>query len=318
MSQGFQSEMREAFDEPLRELRGTAQMMQDAVNNPVRSVTDDLTGTSAPAAPSVEPTPAVPVDAVAPAEEVQAPVEEEPSAPEGPAGAATEPAAVPEADAGGTRAGARRPARRRRAGRRMSHRPRTAPTPRRSQQGSRLADAPPPQGEGREDPPGRQERQHDLDAAPGGAADAPHPLPAGGGAVRRDRLRPVRPLDPGLPVPPLPRGVRCQRGLRLQRRAAPHHAARRVRHPHEGRGVGWLHPGHAGGALAGLAVHRPGPGGQGAQVRPAVHPLHHRAVPARGRAGLPHAVEGAAVAHLLRRPGHRGVHPRELRQPRRA
>ena len=31
MSQGFQSELRDAFDEPLQSLRGTAQMMQDSV-----------------------------------------------------------------------------------------------------------------------------------------------------------------------------------------------------------------------------------------------------------------------------------------------
>ena len=45
MSQGFQSELRDAFDEPMRELRGTAQMMQDAVNEPVRSVKSPDEGT---------------------------------------------------------------------------------------------------------------------------------------------------------------------------------------------------------------------------------------------------------------------------------
>jgi len=42
MSTGFQSELRDAFDEPLRELRGTAQMMQDAVNDPIKSVTTQM------------------------------------------------------------------------------------------------------------------------------------------------------------------------------------------------------------------------------------------------------------------------------------
>ncbi len=43
MSHGFQSELRDAFDEPLRELRGTAQMMQDAVNEPARAVKAEMT-----------------------------------------------------------------------------------------------------------------------------------------------------------------------------------------------------------------------------------------------------------------------------------
>ena len=40
MSQGFQSELRDAFDEPLQSLRGTAQMMQDSVNEPLQAITD--------------------------------------------------------------------------------------------------------------------------------------------------------------------------------------------------------------------------------------------------------------------------------------
>ena len=40
MSQGFQSELRDAFDEPLQSLRGTAQMMQDSVNQPLQAITD--------------------------------------------------------------------------------------------------------------------------------------------------------------------------------------------------------------------------------------------------------------------------------------
>jgi sec-independent protein translocase protein TatB len=39
MSQGFQSELRDAFDEPMQSIRGTAQMMQDAVNEPLESIT---------------------------------------------------------------------------------------------------------------------------------------------------------------------------------------------------------------------------------------------------------------------------------------
>jgi sec-independent protein translocase protein TatB len=56
MSEGFQSEFRDAFDEPIRELRGTAQVMQDAVQQPLQ--TDLASG---------------------PVEEVQAPVEEAPA-----------------------------------------------------------------------------------------------------------------------------------------------------------------------------------------------------------------------------------------------
>ena len=40
MSQGFQNELRDAFDEPLQSLRGTAQMMQDSVNQPLQAITD--------------------------------------------------------------------------------------------------------------------------------------------------------------------------------------------------------------------------------------------------------------------------------------
>jgi sec-independent protein translocase protein TatB len=83
MSHGFQSELRDAFDEPLRELRGTAQMMQDAVNEPVQTVKStsmapvaggakkaaDATG-----AKSAEPT--SPATREPQADETQAPVEE--------------------------------------------------------------------------------------------------------------------------------------------------------------------------------------------------------------------------------------------------
>ena len=40
MSQGFQSELRDAFDEPLQSLRGTAQMMQDSVQQPLQAITE--------------------------------------------------------------------------------------------------------------------------------------------------------------------------------------------------------------------------------------------------------------------------------------
>ena len=72
MSHGFQSELKDAFDEPLRELRGTAQMMQDAVNEPVQTVKSPMTapvvggGKAAEAAKKTE----------GPVEETQAPVEE--------------------------------------------------------------------------------------------------------------------------------------------------------------------------------------------------------------------------------------------------
>ncbi len=84
MSTGFQSELRDAFDEPLRELRGTAQMMQDAVNDPIQSVTQMkapvVGGAAAAAAASAAATSAA---AASPAEsdqvddEVQAPVDEQ-------------------------------------------------------------------------------------------------------------------------------------------------------------------------------------------------------------------------------------------------
>jgi sec-independent protein translocase protein TatB len=67
MSEGFQSELRDAFDEPMQELRGTAQMMQDAVNQPVQAVSDQLREPGSP--DGVE-------EVQAPVEEVQAPVEE--------------------------------------------------------------------------------------------------------------------------------------------------------------------------------------------------------------------------------------------------
>ena len=47
MGTGFQSEFRNAFDEPMRELRETAQLTRDAVMNPINTVPDDQ-----PAAPS--------------------------------------------------------------------------------------------------------------------------------------------------------------------------------------------------------------------------------------------------------------------------
>ena len=79
MSHGFQSELKDAFDEPLRELRGTAQMMQDAVNEPVQTVKSQMTapvvggGKPAEAAKTTE----GPVEETqAPVEETQAPVEE--------------------------------------------------------------------------------------------------------------------------------------------------------------------------------------------------------------------------------------------------
>jgi sec-independent protein translocase protein TatB len=95
MSHGFQSELRDAFDEPLRELRGTAQMMQDAVNEPAKAVTSELkapvagggkkaadsaaaatAGAAAAANASAEETLAPVDESQAPVEETQAPVDE--------------------------------------------------------------------------------------------------------------------------------------------------------------------------------------------------------------------------------------------------
>jgi len=100
MSQGFRSELRDAFDEPLQSLRGTAQMMQDSVNQPLQAITDmkaPVVGGAA-AAETVEATAteadgaesgateaadgAVAADATV--EEVQAPVDDD----EAPAGSA--------------------------------------------------------------------------------------------------------------------------------------------------------------------------------------------------------------------------------------
>lgn len=94
MSTGFQSELRDAFDEPLRELRGTAQMMQDAVNDPIQSVTTQMkapvvgggaaaaaSAASAAAAESAAAASAAASDEAAEvaevAEEVQAPVDDQ-------------------------------------------------------------------------------------------------------------------------------------------------------------------------------------------------------------------------------------------------
>jgi sec-independent protein translocase protein TatB len=95
MSHGFQSELRDAFDEPLRELRGTAQMMQDAVNEPAKAVTSELrapvvgggkkatetaaaatAGAAATANGSADETLAPVEESQAPVEETQAPIEE--------------------------------------------------------------------------------------------------------------------------------------------------------------------------------------------------------------------------------------------------
>jgi sec-independent protein translocase protein TatB len=108
MSQGFQSELRDAFDEPLQSLRGTAQMMQDSVNQPLEAITDmkaPVVGGAATAEPvdvtatevAADGAPAngAPADAVPPAvdaemapavDEVQAAVDDD----EAPAGSAAE------------------------------------------------------------------------------------------------------------------------------------------------------------------------------------------------------------------------------------
>ena len=42
MSTGFQTEFKNAFDEPMRELRETAQLTKDAVMNPVKEIRDTV------------------------------------------------------------------------------------------------------------------------------------------------------------------------------------------------------------------------------------------------------------------------------------
>ena len=114
MSQGFQSELRDAFDEPLQSLRGTAQMMQDSVNQPLQAITDmkaPVVGGAAAAEP-VDVTATEVEDAdvaadgvaaegatedaseAATVEEVQAPVDDD----EAPAGSAAETWAAERAD----------------------------------------------------------------------------------------------------------------------------------------------------------------------------------------------------------------------------
>lgn len=44
MSKGFQSEFKEAFDEPMRELRATAQMTTDAVRSAIDAPDEPATG----------------------------------------------------------------------------------------------------------------------------------------------------------------------------------------------------------------------------------------------------------------------------------
>lgn len=100
MSQGFQSELRDAFEEPLQSLRGTAQMMQDSVNQPLQGITEmtapvvgggatakpvDVTATEVEA--DTVPADSTPTDEEqVPLEEVQAPVDDD----EAPAGSAAE------------------------------------------------------------------------------------------------------------------------------------------------------------------------------------------------------------------------------------
>jgi sec-independent protein translocase protein TatB len=113
MSQGFQTELRDAFDEPLQSLRGTAQMMQDSVNQPLQAITDTkapVVGGAATAEP-VDVTATEVEDAevaaggaaaedvteYATVEEVQAPVDDD----EAPAGSAAETWAAERANGAG-------------------------------------------------------------------------------------------------------------------------------------------------------------------------------------------------------------------------
>ena len=206
MSHGFQSELRDAFDEPLRELRGTAQMMQDAVNEPVqrsKSPTGrwsaaqagraagqtEAPGDQAPRGTSPDEQPATD-------RETQAAVEKRPAARGGhrlaQAGLMVSSQSSPSRHR--RRASAREPGRRtdgRRPARELADRPGTT-------------DAVAPQGAGAKVPLAVKNDNMTLAAAPGRAAHAADPLPSGRDPVRRADLRPLRPLDPGLPVPALP------------------------------------------------------------------------------------------------------------------
>ena len=130
MSQGFQNELRDAFDEPLQSLRGTAQMMQDSVNQPLQAITE-MTAPVVGGAATAEPVEVTATEVAATeagrrragrsdatVEEVQAPVDDD----EAPAGSAAETWAAerpgadgPTAPSGPTaRASTARPRRRRR------------------------------------------------------------------------------------------------------------------------------------------------------------------------------------------------------------
>jgi sec-independent protein translocase protein TatB len=82
MSEGFQSEFREAFEEPMRELEGTARAVQDAIQQPLQAASTSLT--ASPQVEAVEESQApvgdVLADSQAPVEDVvaesQAPVED--------------------------------------------------------------------------------------------------------------------------------------------------------------------------------------------------------------------------------------------------
>jgi sec-independent protein translocase protein TatB len=69
MSEGFQSEFREAFEEPMRELEGTARAVQDAIQQPLQAASTSLT--ASPQVEAVEESQAPVEDVVA---ESQAPV----------------------------------------------------------------------------------------------------------------------------------------------------------------------------------------------------------------------------------------------------
>jgi len=76
MSDGFQSELRDAFQEPVQEMKGTAQWMQDAVRHPMQVVADQLRETN-PAGGAAAGDEAVDTD------EAQAPVDDDQPAVDG-------------------------------------------------------------------------------------------------------------------------------------------------------------------------------------------------------------------------------------------
>jgi sec-independent protein translocase protein TatB len=97
MSDGFQSELKDAFQDPVQEMRGTAQWMQDAVRHPMQAVADQLRDTNpAKADPGVAGDEAD-ADQAGVDHEAQAPVDEpDPQVADGPVPADVAAAVLPD------------------------------------------------------------------------------------------------------------------------------------------------------------------------------------------------------------------------------